>query len=129
MFIDYKFWGRFIFWGKVAGGFMAFGSAAAFLHSKLVNPIFKRVKTINETVTALATNHLPHIQKSLDDQDVVLRELETNVRAGNEKIEQFGDGLRETKESVATLHNAFLQHLNNVSKESAPKKKAHASRQ
>ena len=123
MFIDYKFWGHFIFWGKVAGGFVAFATVAGFIHAKLVSPVFNRVKTINETVTLLAENHLPHIQSSLNAQDVVLKTLQTNVEAGNKKIEQFGTDLDNNKQRVDELHTAFLTHLEN-----APRKRKRASR-
>ena len=122
MTIDYRFWQLFIFWGKVAGGFIAFGTAVGIVHRTLIGPVFKRVREINDTVSLLATNHLPHIQKSLNDQDVVLSTLKTDVTKASQKIEEFGDGLHETKETVAMLNSALIAHLENVL-ESAPRKK------
>ena len=122
MAIDYRFWQQFVFWGKVAGGFIAFGTAVGIVHKTLIGPVFNRVKLINETVTTLANNHLPHIQASLDNQDAVLGTLKTDVEKANRKIGEFGDGLHETKETVAMLNSALIAHLENVL-ESAPRKK------
>ena len=128
MVIDYKFWAHVIFWGKVTGAVATFGGVIGFLHKTLISPVFKRVKAINETVTQLATNHLPHIQTSLNAQDVVLEELKSDVAKGTQKIQHFGEGLNETKDTVAMLHEALLTHLQKTSEE-VPRKKHHAVRE
>ena len=127
MIIDYGFWGHFIFWGKVAGGAVALGTVIGLVHRSVIGPILGRVLEINETVTLLANNHLPHIQKSLNSQDVVLGALKTDVEKSAMKIDEFHGCLVETKESVVMLNSALMTHLENASQqESALRKKRNA---
>jgi hypothetical protein len=120
---NYQFWIQFIFWGKVAGGAVALGTVIAIVHRSVIGPILGRVLEINKTVTLLADNHLPHIQKSLNNQDVVLGALKTDVAKATMKIDEFHGGLGETKEAVASLNSALMTHLENASQESALRKK------
>jgi ribosomal protein L7/L12 len=124
--IPHTFWGTFVFYGKVAGSIISLGVLISFVYSKMISPVVRKVVDINETVTALAKNHLPHIQASLNAQDTVLAEVKKDVQQSKEKITQYGEGLAETKQTVHMLHSTLLNHLENTSAEKAKKKKRHA---
>ena len=122
---DQIFLQHFIFYGKVAGAVVAFGTLAAVFYRTLVSPVVRKVVHINETVSTLAGNCIPTIQRSLDAQDKVLEEVKKDVQQSKETITQYGEGLEETKQTVGLLHSALLTHLENSSAEKA-KKKRHA---
>lgn len=117
MLAHYDLIQRFIWYGKIAGAAVSFISIVALLHTKLVSPVFSRVKTTNEAVAALMNNHLPHLQESLNNQDKVLGEMKTDVEETKSEVKSLQVGLDNTAKSVDTLQTAFMTHLENASKE------------
>jgi hypothetical protein len=76
--------------------------------------IFKRVSEINTSVVLLKTNHLPHIQASLDSHTTALGTLASDVRDIDTKMSGYSRRLDDTKDSVDALNGAFIQHLARV---------------
>lgn len=113
---DQIFLEHFILYGKVAGASVAFGTVTAVLYRALISPVVRKVVHINETVSTLAVNCIPTIQRSLDAQDIVLKDLRTDVT-------KFGQSLNETKNTVSALDVAFTNHLESVSKEKVKKRR------
>lgn len=113
-------------YAKVIG---AIGSAATVLYGvyKYFRAVYKQRKSIDATVNLLATNHLPHIQASLDAHGEILKNLTSDVRDVGTKVEGMEQRLDDTKKGVHTLGESFLRHLENVSKESAPRKRTRRS--
>lgn len=81
---------------------------------KWLTAIFKRVSEINSSVTLLTTNHLPHIQASLDSHTTALGTLASDFRDMDTKITGYSQRLDDTKDSVDALNVAFIQHLSKV---------------
>jgi hypothetical protein len=120
MIVETPFWHTFFFYGKITGAASAFFSAATYLYKKLVSPVVNKVVHINDTVSALATNHFPHIQAALDSQDVEIAEIKMGVA-------QYGGRLDSTDHTVKMLHQSLVNHLESVSSET-PRKKRNAVR-
>lgn len=109
---------KLIFWGKVAGGATAIGS--------IVWGFIKWLGQISETnrnVTLLASNHIPHLQDALDAHGAALHGIKSDVRDLGTTIEGVSQRLDDTRAGVHTLGEAFLNHLENASKEPEKKKK------
>ena len=81
---------------------------------KWLTMIFKRLSEINSSVTLLKTNHLPHIQASLDSHTATLNTLKSDFRDMDTKITGYSQRLDDTKDSVDALNGAFIQHLARV---------------
>lgn len=96
---------------------MAFVSALGYVYSKIVRPVVGRVKEINDTVLLLSTNHLPHIQASLNRQDDVLKVLVDESSKSKVEIEACATRQIDMKKSIDTIGEALLTHLNNTSLE------------
>ena len=86
------------------------GLSAGFL--KWLTSIFKRVAETNRNVILLTTNHLPHIQASLDDHSKSLIAVVSDIRDMDTKISGYSQRLDDTKSAVDSLNGAFLNHLN-----------------
>ena len=111
---------EFYLYAKVIG---AAGSATATVYgiTKYFIAVYNQRKTLSETVTLLATNHLPHIQASLDshgkifaEQGKVLESLTSDVRNVGTKVDGIESRLEDTKKGVHTLGESFLRHLENA---------------
>lgn len=83
--------------------------------------VFKKVSYTNDSVQLLMTNHLPHIQQSLNAQDETLKNITSDVRDMDTKVTGFGTRLDDTKVSVDNLNVALINHIEN-SKEKKRKK-------
>jgi archaellum component FlaC len=79
--------------------------------------VIKKIGSINENVEALVTNHLPHIQESLDAHGASLSGLKSDVRDVNTRIGTVETRLEDTRRGVHTLGDSFLRHLEDASKE------------
>lgn len=84
------------FWGAIAGAMTPIATICGFIWSKLISPVLKKIKSIYDTVGELATNHIPHIQKSLEAQDIVLGDLKRDMQSTKQEVGTL-------KETVATL--------------------------
>lgn len=117
---------EFYFYAKVIG---ATSSAVASLYGvyKYLKAAYKQRKNINDTVTLLATNHLPHIQNSLDSHSKALGVLSSDVRNVATKVDGMESRLEDTKTGVKVLGESFLRHLENASQETTPRKKSRRS--
>ena len=114
---------EFYLYAKVIG---ATGAAVSTLYGiyKYFRAVYKQRQNIDETVTLLATNHLPHIQASLDAHGEVLKSLTSDVRNVGTKVDGVEARLEDTKRGMHTLGESFLRHLESTSKEPIPKKKS-----
>ena len=113
----------FIHYGKIVSAGMAFAGLITFLYQKLVSPVVRKVVHISSTIDKLDTNCIPTIQRSLDDQDVVLGGLKRGHEDFKTQLGQFTlrqDGLEKT---VTATHTALLNHLENTSREKRKKVK------
>ena len=108
-------------YAKVIG---ATGSAIATLYGmyKYFRAVYKQRQSIDATVTLLATNHLPHIQASLDAHGEALKSLTSDVRNVGTKVDGIEDRLEDTKKGMHTLGESFLRHLESTSKEKIRKR-------
>jgi len=120
---------EFYLYAKVIG---ATGSAITAFYGayKYFSAVYKQRKSIDETVTLLATNHLPHIQKSLDEhgrmfeaQNRVLQTITSDVRNVGTKVDGIESRLEDTKKGVHTLGESFLRHIESVTKEPPRKRR------
>lgn len=119
---------EFYLYAKVIG---ASGAAVSTVYGivKYLGASYRQFKNTSDTVTLLATNHLPHIQKSLDDHGVFLTTLSSNVttlssdvRDVSTKVEGMEQRLDDTKKGVSMLGESFLRHLENTSRDPVRKK-------
>ena len=84
---------RFIFYGEVVGAAATIGGA---IYTGFV--WFRTINETNKTVELLASNHLPHIQTTLSNQDVALAGLKSDVH--------------QVREDVSTVSKRLDDHLN-----------------
>ena len=113
-------------YAKVIG---SIGSAAGVLYGiiRWLLATYQQAKKTTENFELLMTNHLPHIQASLDAHGGTLHSLSSDIRDVNTKVEGIETRLDETKKGVHTLGESFLRHLEATSKESTPRKKSRRS--
>jgi signal transduction histidine kinase len=90
----------------------AIGLTAGFL--KWLTSIFQRVAETNRTTTLLATNHLPHIQMTLNEHSEKLVQVASDIRNMDTKISGYSQRLDDTKTAVDSLNGSFLNHLNTL---------------
>lgn len=81
---------------------------------------YRTVKSTNDNVTLLMTNHMPHIQRSIDEHSDTLLSIQSDVRDMGTKLSGYNTRLDDTKNAVHSLGTAFLQHVENASKEKEP---------
>lgn len=103
-------------YAKVVG---AIGSAAGVLYGvlKWLTATYQQAKKTNENFELLMTNHLPHIQASLDAHGGTLQVLASDIRDVVTKVDGIESRLDDTKSGVHTLSESFLRHLENTSAE------------
>ena len=107
---------HFILAGKIAGAVSAIGGLFYGIIRWLTS-MYRKVSTIGTSIDTLTNNHLPHIQKSLDDHGTALSAMKVDIHDMDTKIGVYGERIDETKKSVDSLGTAFIQHLENASKE------------
>jgi hypothetical protein len=103
---------KLIFYSKVVGSVSTIGGLIWAAFNWL-----KRVSETNRNVNLLITNHFPHVEKTLEDQNVVLQEIKSDVRASDLKIASVSQRLDDTRAGVHTLGESFLRHLEGASLE------------
>jgi hypothetical protein len=110
------------FWLKFIG---AAGSAsvAVFGVYKYFNAVYKQRQNLDNTVTLLATNHLPHLQKSVDEHGEALKALTSDVRDIGTKVDGVEKRQEDLRKGVHTISDAFLRHLEASSKEASRKRR------
>jgi hypothetical protein len=113
---------EFYYYSKVVG---ATGSAIGFIYGAIswLRSAFHEVKKTNENMELLMSNHLPHIQSSLDSHGDALGVLSSDIRDVGTKVDGMEKRLEDTKTGVKVLGESFLRHLENTSKETVKKKK------
>jgi hypothetical protein len=104
-------------YAKVIG---SIGSAAGVIYGvlKWLTASYQQTKKTNQNFELLMTNHLPHIQASLDTHGTILQALSSDVRDVSTKVDGIETRLEDTKLGVHTLGESFLRHLENTSAES-----------
>ena len=88
--ISPHFWHAFIFYGKVVGAAASFVTFAGLAYRYLIHPVIRGVSTINKTITEFATNHLPHLQSTLDKHSQALEEIKSDNQKQNETLVAYG---------------------------------------
>src|ERR1035437_9964698 len=113
---------EYYFYAKVIG---ATGTATATLYGtyKYFRAVYKQRQNIDETVTLLATSHLPRIQASLDAHGEILKSLTSDVRNVSTKVDGVELRLEDTKRGMHTLGESFLRHLETASREAVKVRK------
>lgn len=61
-----------------------------------------------DTVHLLATNHLPHIQESLNKQDIAIEGLRSNVRNLDTSLADHITRFEDTKKSVDKINEVLI---------------------
>ena len=115
-------WQQIYLSAKVIG---SIGSAAGVIYGllKWLAATYRQAKKTNENFELLMTNHLPHIQASLDAHGGTLNHLSSDIRDVGTKVDGLESRLEDTKKGVHSLGESFLRHLESTSKESAPRKR------
>jgi hypothetical protein len=109
------FWIELIAISKAIGA-VATVSGILYGGVKWLVSIFKSVQETNNKIDLLTTNHIPHLQASLDEHTQTMQEIKSDVRDIGTRVEGHAERLEDTKKAVHTLGEAFLQHLQNTSK-------------
>jgi len=63
------------------------------------------------TILKLATNHLPHLQATLQEHTNTMVAMQSDLRDLDTKVSGYSERLDDTKKAVNSLHDAFIQHL------------------
>jgi hypothetical protein len=115
-------WQQIYLYAKVIG---SIGSAAGVIYGMLrwLAATYQQAKKTNENFELLMTNHLPHIQASLDSHGGTLNHLSSDIRDVGTKVDGMEKRQEDLRRGVHTLGESFLRHLENTSKESVKKKK------
>lgn len=118
--MNYLPWQQIYLYAKVIG---SIGSAAGVIYGLLKWSIatYQQAKKTNDNFELLMTNHLPHIQASLDSHGGTLHTLSSDIRDVGTKVDGMELRLEDTKKGVHALGESFLRHLEATSKESAPR--------
>ncbi len=89
------------------------GAAIGVIYGSLryLHSAYQQRKKLNDTVILLATNHLPHIQQSLEDHGKAMVELKSDMNAVSVRLSGVSDRLEDTAKGVHTLNEALLRHL------------------
>ena len=107
-----------IFWGKICGAVGAIGSFGyGAIRSLVANMQTKKM------VETLTTNHIPHVQASIDAHTTALQGIKGDVRELDVKFDGLSTRLDDTRGAVHTLGESFLRHVENASQEKAIVKK------
>ena len=77
--------------------------------------VYNAVRDTHQTVVLLAENHLPHIQESLNKQDVTINQIEqygkdvsANVKTVELRLSDHVMRFEDTKKSVDRINDLFL---------------------
>jgi hypothetical protein len=110
------------FYSKLVG---AIGTAVGTLYGiiRWLRAGYKEVKITNENIATLMSNHIPHLQSTLDAHGDSLQVIKSDVRILDTKFAGMESNLETTRGAVHTLGTSFLQHLENASKEKSVSKK------
>lgn len=95
-----------IFWGKVAGAITSISGFAW-----LVFKWFRAVTETSSNVNLLMSNHLPHIQSSLDAHGTALQGIKSDVRDMGTQLSAMGDRVSDTRAAVHVLGEKFIDHI------------------
>ena len=89
------------------------GAAIGVIYGSLryLHSAYQQRKKLNDTVILLATNHLPHIQQSLEEHGKVMVELKSDMNTVSVRLSGVSDRLEDTAKGVHTLNEALLRHL------------------
>lgn len=98
------FWQNLITAGKVVGALSTFVGVLYGAVRWVSSLLERKLAGLNGNVTLLMTNHMPHIQTSINDFKVGMARVEAQV-------EGMGTRLDEGKEEIRALGTAFTQHL------------------
>jgi hypothetical protein len=109
--------------GAVSGGFILIAGGLRWLFE-----MFRRLTEIDANVKSLMNNHLPHINNSLDAHVAAFHGLKADIRSLDTKLCTYGTRLDDTNQSVKSLNDAFIQHIESSEKrfikiENVPKRK------
>jgi hypothetical protein len=107
---------RLFFWGKVAGALGAFGGIL-WPVIRFLRKWFKKVCETHDTISLLATNHIPHIQESLKEHGEALSGIRSDVRQLGTVVEGVNTRLEDTKTGLHSLGIEFVRHLAHTSEE------------
>jgi Mg2+ and Co2+ transporter CorA len=94
-----------------AGGLSVIGYVV-----KVMWKFLKSSSNTNKVVNELAENHLPHLQKSLNEHSTILTSIQSDVRNVNTRLDNQEKNLDQTRDAVKSLGVAFVQHLNSKEK-------------
>jgi preprotein translocase subunit SecD len=115
------YWSKII--GEVGGASTVLITAVVAIF-KYLKAVYKQRQQLNDTVTLLATNHVPHLQKALDEHGGMLVNITSDVRDIGTKMQGVEDRQEDLRRGVHTLGDSFLRHLEAASREtSKPVKK------
>jgi hypothetical protein len=89
--------------------------------------IFKKVTNISSNVQLVMDNHIPHLQQSLNSQDIALAAIKSDIRNLSTNVDAHSEKLNQTTDSLNELHQSFVDHLENAMKESSPRKRKRVS--
>lgn len=109
------------FYSKVIG---SVGTAVGVIYGILnwMRATYKQNKLTNDNVALLMSNHLPHLQSSLDSHGDALGILSSDIRNIGTQVEGVEKRQEDLRKGVHTLGESFLRHLENTSKESPRKR-------
>jgi len=106
------------YWLKFTGAAgTAIGAFVALI--KYLSAVYKQRQALNDTVTLLATNHVPHLQKALDEHGSMLVNITSDVRDIGTKMQGVEDRQEDLRKGVHTLGDSFLRHLEAASRETS----------
>lgn len=113
---------EFYLYAKAVG---AIGSAVGVIYGlvKWLSATYHQVKKTNENFELLMTNHIPHLQSSLNEHGESLNHLSSDIRDVSTKVDGLEARLEDTKVGVHTLGVSFLEHLQKTSKEPVSRKR------
>ena len=112
----------FYLWSKVIA---AAGSAVGVIYGIIswLRAAYHQIKKTNDTMELLMSNHLPHIQTSLDSHGDALGVLSSDIRDVGTKMDGMEKRQEDLRKGVHTLGESFLRHLENTSKETKKRKR------
>lgn len=104
-------WQNLILAGKVIGALSTFCGVGYALLCWLGAIFERKLKGLNGNVELLMTNHLPHVQKGIDEMHSSINDFKVGMARVEATVEGMGTRLDEGKEEIRALGTAFTQHL------------------
>ena len=83
---------------------------------------YNQAQKTSDNVTLLMTNHFPHLQESINKQDIILDNLSSDMRNVTTKVSGIEHRQEDLKLSVHSLSDSFLRHLEYASDEKKKKR-------